>query len=337
MPTTTLLPAVSGVLGRPPSAPGAGSASSAERPGAAPGRRPKPALTQRSNVLRVRDAPFPRPPPGLSFYKCQHQPEPGARHRGCHQTQVSKAHGVRVTEPVTLWGRWTTSSPPSPEPGDSGSPHVKGTEAAREERRDWLPWKGRRRRVPAEAGSEGPARAPTADRATRAAAQTWPGERAAARRCQGHADGAKRPRRPPFPDPAVARRGLTRLPAPLACRSPRLLPRRRARGWPSHRALPSEGWRQARGAPRTHHCQRRPPAASPALHSSSLGRTPRPALRHVTPGRRLHVTPSFLPPLPLHPLPTGLSPRPTGRRVWCEKGRLGAGRRAPPYGGGGGA
>lgn len=105
-------------------------------------------------------------------------------------------HWKRVTQsPSTRVRNW----------GTPGSSYLKGSEAAREGRRDWLPWRGRRWRAPAEAGSEYPARAPTADPGTRALALTWPGERAASCECSGLAETGKRRRRPHFPDPAVVR------------------------------------------------------------------------------------------------------------------------------------
>lgn len=95
------------------------------------------------------------------------------------------------------------------------------------------------------------------------------------------------------------------------------LTRRRARRWPSRRALRAEGGRLAHRPPRTHHCQhcRR---RVPPLHSSSLRRTPspgslRPAPRHVTSSRPAHVTTPFLYSPPPAPAPLPASLRPAGR------------------------
>lgn len=95
----------------------------AKRPGTAPGRKRKPALNQRSSVLRVRDAPFPRPSPFLSHStSVSINQNEGQGIAECRQTQVSKDHGVRVIEPVTLWGGWTTSSSPESRTGGLKGP-----------------------------------------------------------------------------------------------------------------------------------------------------------------------------------------------------------------------
>lgn len=136
-----------------------------------------------------------------------------------------------------------------------------------------------------------------------------------------------RPRRGPTgPNPASRPASLPFPAAPPATPGPRLaVPPRTPELGPaaSARGAAHSPW----SAPR-----RRVPRA-PLLSPQENSQTRTPSRDPGPPTAR----DPFLPPLPPHRLPTGLSPRPTGRRVWCEKGRLGAGLRAPPYGGGGGA
>lgn len=204
--------------------------------------------------------------------------------------------------------------------------HERETEAAREERRDSLPWKARRRRAPAEAGSEDPARAPTADRGTRAEAQTWPGRApppAGARATpRGGRDRVARPSQtPPWPDgpnPASRRASLPFPAAPPATPGPRLaVPPRTPEPGPAASARGAAY--SPLSAPR-----RRVPRAPLFFPQNSRTRT-----LSRDPGPPTARDP-FLPPLPRHRLPTGLSPRPPGRGVWCGQGRVGAGLRAPP-------
>lgn len=142
---------------------------------------------------------------------------------------------------------------------------------------------------------------------------------------------------PALPRPRGGPTGLTWLPAPLAWprrpfpAAPPATPGPRLAVPPR---TPEQDWKQARGLPRTHHCQRRA-ATYPVLRSSSLRRTPCPRAPSRDLGPRTARDP-FLPSLP--------SPSPTSSRSlsspywpegWCEKGRLGRGFVLHPAAGGG--
>lgn len=158
----------------------------------------------------------------------------------------------------------------------------------------------------------------------------------------GHRRDRERAAQPNSLRPRGGQTGLTRPPRPAR------LPPPAAPRSPSRDIWPAVGRPAARSGARAarERAGRRAltiviaAAACPTLHSSSLRRTPSPgSLRPASSSRDFGQLAARDPSLPFLPLaqhwpPPGLSPRPTGQPGAPRRGRLEAGPRAPPHGGG---